>query len=68
MENARLMWLTMNDPQCSISQRDIFFSYMPQRMNDLHHINPWKLRQVKDMKTYHDKRRKEQRSKATDEF
>uniref|UniRef100_A0A0K8VZB7 DUF4770 domain-containing protein n=1 Tax=Bactrocera latifrons TaxID=174628 RepID=A0A0K8VZB7_BACLA len=68
MENARLMWLTMNDAQCSISQRDIFFSYMPQRMNDLHHINPWSLRQVKDMKTPHDKRQREQRSKATDGF
>lgn len=68
MENARLMWLTMNDAMCSISQRDIFFSYMPQRIKDLHYHNPWSLRQVRDMKMPWKNRLKQQRESAQNKF
>ncbi|CAD7012072.1 unnamed protein product [Ceratitis capitata] len=68
MENARLMWLTMNDAMCSISHRDIFFSYMPQRIKDLHYHNPWSLRQVRDMKMPWKNRLKQQRESAQNKF
>ncbi|XP_067633192.1 uncharacterized protein [Eurosta solidaginis] len=56
MEFARLIWFSMNDYLCSLSQRGVFFSYLPQRVRDLHLVNPWKLHHVKQMKTMWERR------------